>query len=101
MHFGPRVIGESAADPVRFPFYVGVGYRTFAIAPVRLTRENVGRSPVVPQCMHGETIEPSVSVPMAKPTRPAAVAAAARFEYAETIRGYAAGLHAIAGEPMP
>jgi len=30
------LFGESAADPVRFPFYVGVGYRTFSIAPVRL-----------------------------------------------------------------
>lgn len=30
------LFGESAADPVRFPFYVGVGYRAFSIAPVRL-----------------------------------------------------------------
>ncbi|MCC7398626.1 MAG: phosphoenolpyruvate--protein phosphotransferase [Planctomycetes bacterium] len=30
------LFGESAADPVRFPFYLGVGYRSFAIAPVRL-----------------------------------------------------------------
>jgi phosphotransferase system enzyme I (PtsI) len=30
------LFGESAADPVRVPFYVGVGYRTFSIAPVRL-----------------------------------------------------------------
>ncbi len=47
-----------------------------AIAPCRLTRPNVGRRPVQPQRVHGETIEPSVSVPMANPTRPAAVAAA-------------------------
>lgn len=30
------LFGESAADPVRLPFYVGVGYRSFSIAPVRL-----------------------------------------------------------------
>lgn len=30
------LFGESAADPVRMPFYVGVGYRSFSIAPVRL-----------------------------------------------------------------
>lgn len=30
------LFGESAADPARVPFYVGVGYRSFSIAPVRL-----------------------------------------------------------------
>jgi phosphoenolpyruvate-protein phosphotransferase (PTS system enzyme I) len=30
------LFGESAADPVRVPFYVGVGYRALSIAPVRL-----------------------------------------------------------------
>jgi phosphotransferase system enzyme I (PtsI) len=30
------LFGESAADPVRVPFYVGCGYRSFSIAPVRL-----------------------------------------------------------------
>lgn len=30
------LFGESAADPVRVPFYVGVGYRHFSVAPVRL-----------------------------------------------------------------
>lgn len=30
------LFGESAADPVRVPFYLGVGYRSFSIAPVRL-----------------------------------------------------------------
>jgi phosphoenolpyruvate-protein kinase (PTS system EI component) len=30
------LFGESAADPSRLPFYLGVGYRSFAIAPVRL-----------------------------------------------------------------
>ena len=30
------LFGESAADPTRVPFYVGVGYRSFSIAPVRL-----------------------------------------------------------------
>lgn len=30
------LFGESAADPLRVPFYLGVGYRSFSIAPVRL-----------------------------------------------------------------
>src|SRR5215217_4095720 len=46
------------------------------IAPYRLTLPYVGRSPVTPQRDEGETIEPSVSVPIEKPTRPADVAAA-------------------------
>src|SRR5215469_10453324 len=45
------------------------------IAPVRGTRPYVGRSPVIPQRMLGLTMLPPVSLPMAKPTRPAAVAA--------------------------
>src|SRR5882762_681963 len=45
-----------------------------AIAPVRGTLPNVGRRPVVPQRVDGEEIEPSVSLPIEKPTKPAAVA---------------------------
>ncbi|MBK8095733.1 MAG: phosphoenolpyruvate--protein phosphotransferase [Planctomycetes bacterium] len=30
------LFGEAAADPTRMPFYLGAGYRTFAVAPVRL-----------------------------------------------------------------
>src|SRR5215471_6648469 len=37
-------------------------------------RPYVGRSPTVPHAWLGETIDPSVSVPSEKPTRPAAVA---------------------------
>jgi hypothetical protein len=47
-----------------------------AIAPWRLTRPNVGRSAEVAHTTEGDTIEPRVSVPIAKPTPPAAVAAA-------------------------
>ena len=47
-----------------------------AIAPCRLTRPKVGRRPVVPQRVEGDTIEPQVSLPIAKPTSPAAVAEA-------------------------
>src|SRR5262249_7150999 len=45
------------------------------IAPVRATRPYVGRNPVTPHRMLGPTMLPPVSLPMAKPTRPAAVAA--------------------------
>src|SRR2546423_9629180 len=41
-----------------------------AIAPVRGTRPNVGRKPVVPQRVEGEEIEPSVSLPIEKPPGP-------------------------------
>src|SRR5262245_13129407 len=44
------------------------------MAPYRLTRPYVGRSPTVPHCVLGETIDPSVSVPSEKPTSPAEVA---------------------------
>src|SRR6185503_10718974 len=45
-----------------------------AMAPVRGTRPNVGRNPVTPQRVEGDEIDPCVSVPMANPTHPAAVA---------------------------
>src|SRR5688572_17118423 len=46
------------------------------MAPLRLTRPKVGRNPVTPQRVEGDTIEPSVSVPIAKATNPALVAEA-------------------------
>src|SRR3989442_10624056 len=47
-----------------------------AMAPVLGTRPNEGRSPVHPQRVDGEEIEPSVSDPMLNATHPAAVAEA-------------------------
>src|SRR4029450_3072186 len=44
------------------------------MTPCRLTRPNVGRTPVPPQIPDGSTIDPSVSVPIENPTSPAAVA---------------------------
>src|SRR5687768_17260852 len=44
--------------------------------PCRLTRPKVGRNPVTEQRIHGDTMLPSVSLPIAKPTRPAATAEA-------------------------
>jgi hypothetical protein len=46
------------------------------MAPVRGTRPKLGRRPVTPQRVEGDEMEPSVSVPMAKPTHPAEVALA-------------------------
>src|SRR5678816_3603893 len=51
-----------------------------AIAPVRGTLPKVGRNPVVPQRVEGDEIDPSVSLPIANPTRPAAVAEAGPAE---------------------
>ena len=45
------------------------------MAPVRGTRPNVGRSPVMPHRIVGLTMLPSVSLPIENPTSPAAVAA--------------------------
>ncbi len=51
-----------------------------AIAPRRLTRPYVGRSPVTPVKAAGVVIEPQVSEPSAKGTSPAATAAAEPLE---------------------
>src|SRR5216684_5375175 len=51
-----------------------------AIAPVRGTRPNDGLSPVHPQRVDGEEIEPRVSDPMLNATHPAAVAEAGPAE---------------------
>ena len=43
------------------------------MAPVLLTRPNVGLKPVTPHRVDGDTIDPKVSVPIEKATNPAAV----------------------------
>jgi hypothetical protein len=42
--------------------------------PVRAIRPNVGRSPLAPHRLHGDTMLPSVSLPIANPTSPATTA---------------------------
>src|SRR6476661_6732898 len=46
------------------------------MAPLLLTVPNVGRKPVAPQRVEGETIDPRVSVPRAKGNKPATTDAA-------------------------
>src|SRR6516162_10417806 len=60
----PRVMGPSLSSD-----------QHNVIAPVRGTRPYVGRSPVTPHRMLGLTMLPPVSLPIANPTSPAAVAA--------------------------
>ncbi len=76
MPSGPRMASntsaQSSTERHMGPILSNVQHR--AMAPWRLTRPNVGRRPVTPQAVDGETMEPWVSVPMEKPTRPAAVA---------------------------
>ena len=56
--------------------------------PCRLTRPKVGRSPEAPQARQGETMLPRVSLPIAKPTSPAATAEAEPAdEPLEPVRG--------------
>ena len=70
----PKTIAQSSADRAITPTLSIVHAR--AIAPWRLTRPKVGRRPVVPHLVQGETTLPRVSVPIAKPKSPAAVPAA-------------------------
>src|SRR5688572_21509187 len=46
------------------------------MAPLRLTVPKVGRNPVAPQRVEGETIDPSVSVPIVNGNKPATTEAA-------------------------
>src|SRR5215472_15713955 len=67
-----------------------------AMAPVRGTRPNVGRRPVVPQRVEGDEIEPKVSEPIENATHPAAVAEA---EPAEEPPEPCAGFHGLRVRP--
>src|SRR5690242_15940647 len=69
-----RASAQSATERQMGPILSMVQLR--AIAPLRLTRPKVGRTPATPQRVLGETMDPSVSVPIEKPTSPAAVAEA-------------------------
>src|ERR1041385_6551348 len=59
---------------------------------VRLTRPTVGFSPTTPLIDAGQVIEPSVSVPIAIRTIPAATAAALPLELPHAFRSSAQGL---------
>src|SRR5260370_6758463 len=72
-----------------------------AIAPVRGTRPNDGRSPVQPQRVDGEEIEPNVSDPMLKATHPAAVAEAGPPGEPPEPRFVFPGFRAMSPEPTP
>src|SRR5205823_4480384 len=70
----PKTSAQSSTDRQMGPILSML--HDSAMHPARLTRPNVGRSPVVPQTRQGETMLPSVSLPSEKPTSPAAVALA-------------------------
>ncbi len=76
-----KTAAQSSTERQRTPILSMLQAR--AMAPCRLTRPKVGRSPVAPQRLAGETIEPRVSVPRAKPTAPAAVVEAEPAEEPE------------------
>src|SRR5258708_16473074 len=59
---------------------------------VRLTRPTVGFRPTIPLTAAGQVIDPSVSVPIARRTRPAATAAAEPLELPHGLRLSAQGL---------
>ena len=56
---------------------------------VRLTSPTVGFSPTIPLIDAGQVIDPSVSVPMAKRTSPAATAAPLPLELPQVLRSSA------------
>src|SRR5262249_30180823 len=68
----PNTSAQSSIDRQMGPSLSMVQAR--AMHPARLTRPKVGRNPLAPHWVHGETMLPSVSVPMAKPTSPATTA---------------------------
>src|SRR4029079_11112855 len=59
---------------------------------VRLTSPTVGFSPTMPLIEDGQVIDPSVSVPMARRTRPAATAAPLPLDEPHGLRSSAHGL---------
>src|SRR4051794_18396320 len=59
---------------------------------VRLTRPTVGFSPTMPLIDAGQVTEPSVSVPIASRTRPAATAAPEPLDDPQVLRSSAQGL---------
>src|SRR4029450_9623899 len=67
-----------------------------AMAPWRLTPPGVGRRPVTPQLPEGERMEPQVSDPMAKGTRPADTAAP---EPDDDPPDHPSGLHGVVTGP--
>src|SRR6202012_4332945 len=69
-----RTSAQSSAERAMGPsLFMG---QLNARAPVRGTKPKVGRSPVVPQRVEGDEIEPSVSDPIANGTHPEATALA-------------------------
>src|SRR5690348_14565022 len=59
---------------------------------VRLTRPTVGLRPTIPLIDAGQVTDPSVSVPIAKRTSPAATAAPLPLELPQALRSRAHGL---------
>src|SRR5271169_6464684 len=64
-----KMCAQSSALRAMGPILSMLGAR--AMAPYRLTRPYVGRRPLMPQKEAGQTMEPQVSVPMAKAAKPA------------------------------
>jgi hypothetical protein len=69
------------------------------IAPVRGTRPKVGRRPVTPQRIDGLTMLPCVSLPMAKPTSPAATAAPGPALEPDEPSSKQPGIHGLSAKP--
>src|SRR5438067_30158 len=70
----PRTRAQSSSERAMGPILSMLQARV--MQPCRLTRPKVGRSPDVPHTRQGEMMLPSVSLPTAEPTSPAAVALA-------------------------
>jgi hypothetical protein len=68
--------------------------------PVRLTRPNEGFSPYTPQHAAGMRMEPPVSLPSAKSTRPAATATAEPLEEPPGTRPGARGLRGVPAQRL-
>ena len=69
--------------------------------PVRLTRPTVGLSPTTPQALAGDTIDPSVSVPIASRGQPGRDRHRRARTRARRVPALAPGVHGLAAERAP
>src|SRR5208337_3610890 len=106
------VAGSPASTPVRAPSRIAASVTVRAIGPAvswlwaigiipaRLTRPTVGLMPTMPLTPDGQTIEPSVSVPMAKAQKFAETAAPDPELEPHGLRSSAYGLRVSPPRPL-
>ena len=82
-------LSQMPKDPVTVELQVAAQFDAGHYRVIRLTSPTVGFSPTIPLIDAGQVIDPSVSVPMAKRTSPAATAAPLPLELPQVLRSSA------------